>query len=47
MTFQLTPQEQLNELRKGAVDLISEEEFLKKLSDAYAQKKALESEVWF
>lgn len=39
---QATPSEQLSELKRGVVDLISEAELLKKLEKSYATKKPLE-----
>lgn len=39
--FKATPSEQLKELKKGVVDLVSEEELLKKLERAYKTEKPL------
>lgn len=39
--FLLTPEQQLTELKKGVVDLVSEAELLKKLKKSYESKKPL------
>ena len=39
--FHLNPQEQLREIQKGVVDLISEKELLEKLTNSYKNKKPL------
>jgi tyrosyl-tRNA synthetase len=45
--FDLTPEEQLAELKKGVVDLVSEEELLKKLKNSYEKKKPLNIKAGF
>jgi len=41
MMFSKTPQEQLNELKKGTIDIVSEAELLKKLVKSYENNEAL------
>ncbi len=45
--FPATPSEQLKELKKGIVDLVSEEEMLKKLERAYRDNKPLRVKAGF
>ena len=45
--FDLTPKEQLKEIKKGSVDLVSEKELLKKLEDSYAHKRPLRIKCGF
>ena len=39
--FKLSPEDQLRELKKGVVDLVSEEDLLKKLRRSYKENKQL------
>jgi len=45
--FQLTPEEQLKELKKGTVDLVSEKELLAKLKKSYETKVPLKIKAGF
>jgi tyrosyl-tRNA synthetase len=45
--FKLTPSEQLTELQRGVVDLVSKEELLKKLERAYRDNKPLRIKAGF
>ncbi len=45
--FSLKPEEQLKELKKGVVDLVSEEELLKKLTKSYESKTPLKIKAGF
>ena len=45
--FQLKPEEQLKEIKKGVIDLISEKELLKKLEDSYKSQKPLRIKAGF
>lgn len=45
--FKLNPEQQLKEIKKGTVDLISEDELLKKLTDSYKNKKPLRIKCGF
>ncbi|MCC7405587.1 MAG: tyrosine--tRNA ligase [Bdellovibrionales bacterium] len=45
--FALTPEEQLQELLKGVVDLVSKEEMLGKLKKSYSEKKPLRIKTGF
>src|ERR1700724_3128719 len=45
--FQLTPSEQLKELKRGAVDLVSEEDLLRKLERSYKENAPLRIKAGF
>jgi tyrosyl-tRNA synthetase len=45
--FSLTPEEQLKELKKGAVELVSDKELLAKLEKSYKEKKPLHIKAGF
>lgn len=45
--FKLNPEEQLRELKKGVVDLISEAELLTKLKESYSKKRPLRVKAGF
>src|ERR1700724_1722237 len=45
--FQLTPSEQLKELKRGAVDLVSEEDLLRKLERSYKNNAPLRVKAGF
>lgn len=45
--FKLTPEEQLKELKRGVVDIVSEGELLAKLKESYAKNKPLRIKAGF
>lgn len=45
--FKLTPKEQLQEIKKGAVDIVSERELLSKLEKSYKEKRPLRVKAGF
>ena len=45
--FSLTPEQQLKELKQGIVDLVSEEDLLKRLKKSYEEKKPLRVKAGF
>ncbi len=47
MVFKLSPEQQLAEIKRGVVDLVSEDELLKKLKKSYEEKKPLRIKAGF
>lgn len=45
--FELSPKEQLEEIKRGAVDIVSEKELLEKLEKSYKEKKPLRVKAGF